>query len=155
MRAALPCHPVKRLLPIVLLLIAAAAGAGDVEDVRRLDNEMAVATWTRDKVWFESNLADDFVHVTATGAVRAKRELINDILGPGLEMQPYEPMDVQVRVYGDAAVVTGRVIQSYRRTRYDVQAELRYTDVYAQRKGRWTLVSSHVSTISMKVTRRR
>ncbi|MFZ2490238.1 MAG: nuclear transport factor 2 family protein [Thermoanaerobaculia bacterium] len=144
----------KRLISIALLLCAAAAFAGDVEDVRRLDTELSVATWTRDKVWFEENLSDDFVHVTATGALKNKRELINDLVGPGLVMQPYEPLDMHVRVYGDAAVVTGRVIQQYRRTKYDVQSEVRYTDFYAKRKGRWIFVSSHVSTISMKVTRR-
>ena len=133
-----------------LLLLAALASTayGDpLEDIQRLDREVSVATWTGDAVWFEENLADDYVLITPSGEIRTKRDVIRGLVSPGLKMEPYEPTEVQVRIYGDAAVATGRIQQTFTlgRTRY--RNDLRYTDVYVRRKSRWLLVSAHTSAI--------
>jgi ketosteroid isomerase-like protein len=56
--------------------------------------------------------------------------------------------DVTVRVFGDAAVVTGRTHGrgSYAGTPYDVT--IRFTDVFIRRDNRWQAVVSHASLAS-------
>ena len=133
---------------LLLLAVLASTAYGDpLEDIQRLDREVSVATWTGDAVWFEENLADEYVLITPSGEIRTKRDVIRGLVSPGLKMEPYEPTEVQVRIYGDAAVATGRIQQTFTlgRTRY--RNDLRYTDVYVRRKSRWLLVSAHTSAI--------
>jgi hypothetical protein len=128
-------------------ILAGPARADDGLELLRLDREISVATWTADGLWFEENLADDFVLVMPDGAIRGKREVIRDLATPGLEMEPFDPTDVRVRVYGDTAVVTGRMLQRFVLGGVRRAHDLRYTDVYVRRKGRWLLVSGHVSPV--------
>lgn len=53
--------------------------------------------------------------------------------------------DVRVRVFGDAAVVTGRThgVGEFAGAPYDVV--IRFTDTFIRRKGRWQAVASHAS----------
>ncbi|HVG23617.1 MAG TPA: nuclear transport factor 2 family protein [Thermoanaerobaculia bacterium] len=137
-----------RTLLVVLLLGAGAARAAEaVDDVLRLDREISVATWTGDAVWFEENLSDDYILLTPNGEVRTKRDVIRGLVRPGLKMEPYETTEVQARVYGDAAIVTGRMQQTFTMGRARYKNDLRYTDIYVKRKGRWILVSAHTSAV--------
>ena len=137
-----------RLILMAVCLLAGRAFADPAEEVRRLDAEAAVATWTGDAEWFDNHLAEDYQLITPSGSLRSKREVIRDLGAPGLRMEPYEPFDVMVRVYGDAAVVTGRMLQRF--TLGDVQYvnDLRYTSMYVKKKSRWLLVSAHASLMS-------
>ena len=135
------------LLSLVLLGFAAATVAGDEDAIRRLDHENTVATWTADRRWFEQNLADDFVLITVNGTIKTKDDILTDLAAADFSMEPYEPTEVEVRVYGDTAVVTGRVFQRFKRRGNRYEADARYTDVYARRKGRWVLVTGHASPV--------
>lgn len=55
--------------------------------------------------------------------------------------------EVEARVFGDAAVVTGRtrVGGSQSGGRYDVT--LRFTDVFVRRDGQWQAVASHATLL--------
>lgn len=137
----------RSLVAFVLVVTAFAAYADSAADVRRLDHEISVATWAGDAVWFEENLADDYLQITPGGAARTKREVIRELAMPGLKMEPYDPLDVLVRVYGDTAIVTGRSIQNFTLggTRYT--NDRRYTNVFVRRKSKWLLVSGHASAV--------
>jgi hypothetical protein len=138
------------LATVLLVLAPTVAFADDAEEVRRLDKEITVATWTGDEVWFEENLADDFVLVTPTGGTKTKRDVIRELATPGMSMEPYDPKDVAVRMYGDAAVVTGRVLQRYTLGGIRITNDLRYSAVYVKKNRRWILVSQHISAMAVK-----
>ena len=140
----------KPLILAFLLVAAGAVHADDPAEVQRLDKEICVATWTADAVWFEENLADDYVLITPTGMVKTKRDVIRELATPGMKMEAFEPFDVQIRMYGDAAVVTGRMRQRFVLGGMRYANDLRYTDVYMKRKGKWQLVSAHASTVAVK-----
>jgi hypothetical protein len=55
---------------------------------------------------FESYLADEFTYVHTSGRVQSKQEYMRDLRGQKFESLQHE--DVQVRMYGDVAVITGR-----------------------------------------------
>ena len=140
-----------RLAMVTLLLVlwtGAAFAADAMEELQRLDREISVATWAGDEMWFEENLADDYVLITPSGTVRNKRDVIRELATPGLKMEPFDPFDVQIRIYGDAGVVTGRIVQKFTLGGVRYANDLRYTDIYVRRKGRWTLVSGHTSALA-------
>lgn len=134
----------------IMFFAASVALADDAETVLRLDREISVATWTADPVWFEENLAEDYVLVTPTGAVKGKRDIVRELSTPGMRMEPFDTSEVQVRMYGEAAVVTGRMRQKFVLGGMQYTNDVRYTDVYVKRKGRWLLVSAHASTVAAK-----
>jgi uncharacterized protein (TIGR02246 family) len=136
------------LFVAVLAFVATAASANNLDEIRRLDREISVATWAGDAVWFEENLLDEYVFITTAGTTRSKREVILDLATPGLKIEPYEPADVQVRMYGDAAVVTGRVSQRFTLGGVSYTSNIRYTNIYVKRKNRWLLASGHASPIT-------
>ncbi len=143
----------KRRFPLfvaALVLVSHAAFADDLEDVRRLDGEIAVATWTGDAPWFEKNLADDYILITPNGSLRTKADVIRELATTGMKMEQYEPREVEIRLYGDAAVVTGRMLQRFTLGGIRYANDLRYTDVYVKRKGKWQLVSAHTSSVASR-----
>ncbi|HEX6159955.1 MAG TPA: nuclear transport factor 2 family protein [Thermoanaerobaculia bacterium] len=138
------------LAALTAVLLSASVYADDAEEVKRLDKEITVATWTGDAVWFEENVADEYVLVTPTGGTRTKRDVVRELATPGMQMEPYEPREVILRMYGDAAVITGRVLQRYVLGGIRFANDLRYTNVYVKKKGRWLLVSGHISSVAVK-----
>jgi len=58
--------------------------------------------------------------------------------------------ELKVRVYGDAAVVTGRstVKETYKGK--DFSPQLRWTDTWVKSAGRWQCVAGHSSEIAQK-----
>jgi len=139
-----------RFLPLVALLVALAlpAGADDLEELQRLHKELIVATWTGDAMWFEENLGDDFLLISPSGTIRTKRDVISELAAPGLKMEPFEPNEVRIRIHADTAVINGRMVQRYTAGSVRSSNDLRYTDVFVKKKGRWLLISGHASKVA-------
>jgi hypothetical protein len=137
-------------LAVLLLSLASVARAGSADEhmLLKLDHDNTVATWTADSRWFDEHLADDFMQVTINGTIKTKVDVVRELASPGFSMEPYEPTEVQVRIYGDTAIVTGRVFQRFARNGMNFAIDARYTDVYTKRRGKWLLVTSHASPIS-------
>jgi ketosteroid isomerase-like protein len=62
-----------------------------------------------------------------------------------MKFQRYETSDVKARVFGDAAVVTGRLLRDRKMDERDVQDDWRFTKVYVRRGGKWQVVAWHAS----------
>jgi len=139
-----------RLFAIALLALAVTLRADDIHELQRLDKELSVATWTGDAVWFENNLGDDYVLITPGGTQRSKRDVISELSTPGMKMDPFDAIDVQIRIYGDSAIINGRMLQRFTLGRVRYANDLRYTDVYVKKKGRWLLVSGHASNVALR-----
>jgi hypothetical protein len=133
-----------------LLLFALDGHADDMDEIRRLDKEITVATWTADALWFEENVVDDYVLIAPNGMIRNKRDIIRELATPGLKMDPYEPLEVQIRMYGDACVVNGRMLQRFSLGPIRYANDLRYTDVWVKKKGKWLLATSHTSNVAVR-----
>jgi uncharacterized protein (TIGR02246 family) len=138
------------LLAVALLTFAVTMRADDTDELARLDKERSVALWTADTQWFAENLADDYVLITPGGTPSTKRDVISELATPGMKMDPFDAVEVRIRVYGDTAIVNGRMLQHYTLGRTRHANDLRYTDVYVKKKGRWILVSGHTSNVGVK-----
>jgi ketosteroid isomerase-like protein len=135
---------------------ATPTAAGSVEqDLLKLERDWLDAYTKRDVAAMERIEADDFMITFPDGAVRTKADEIANLKKPAPEGQPpiFMTADTKVRVYGDAAVLTGKVIQkgTYAegdRKGQDYSFQHRYTDVYVKRNGRWQVVASHLTGIA-------
>src|SRR6266487_5778925 len=110
----------RALFIAVLALTVAPMGAGQkqsargthqtsVEEViRKLDNERIQAQIHADATALERIYAADFIGVGPSGAVRTKPQVISDFTSGELKFQSITTDEVQVRIYGNTAIETGR-----------------------------------------------
>src|SRR4029077_2016131 len=110
----------RALLIAVLVLTVAPMGVGQeqsatvsngtsVEEViKKLDNERIQAQIHADATALDRIYAADFIGLGPSGRVRTKPQVILDFTSGDLIFQSITTEDVQVRVYGNTAVETGR-----------------------------------------------
>jgi hypothetical protein len=92
-------------------------------------------------------LAAEFIATTPDGTVLTKQDVIVSLFSPAYEIESFENTDIDVRLYGDAAVVVARGIVRGRYSGQDASGQFRYTRVWAQRDGRWSAVAAHSSML--------
>src|SRR3954462_14677818 len=78
------------------------------EVIRKLDNERIQAQIHADATGLDRIYAADFIGVGPSGRVRTKPEVISDFTSGDLKFQSITTDNVEVRVYEDTAVETGR-----------------------------------------------
>jgi uncharacterized protein (TIGR02246 family) len=114
--------------------------------IRKLDNERIQAQIHADATALERIYADDFIGVGPSGTVRTKRQVISDFTSGDLRFQSITTDDVRVRVYGNAAVETGRSTMNGHDKGKEVPHDTRFTRVWVEQHGRWRLVANHYSS---------
>ena len=121
----------------------AASGNAKVEqEIRRLEREWFESYVRGDRAAFDLIVADDVVMTYGNGKVGNKSEAIAEIKGPADASYSLTSDDVQVRVYGDTAIVTGRVTEKGTFNGRSLNSQSRYTDIWVRRNGRWQVVGA-------------
>ena len=113
--------------------------------IRRLDKERIQAQVHADAEALDRIYADDFIGVGPSGTVRTKPQVIADFTSHDLKFQSITTEEVQVRVYGNTAVETGRSTMTGQDKGKDVPRDTRFTRVWIKQRGRWKLVANHYS----------
>ncbi len=95
------------------------------------------ATIERDGATLERVMTDDVVYVHPTNARLETRAERIDAVVTNSHYKAFDLSDLQVRVGADMAVVTGSMDVTTEGADGDRVLNLRFTDVYARRDGRW------------------
>ena len=124
------------------------------ETLMQLERDWSAAYISHDTTIAERIIADDYVGIDGRGIVTTKAQELDDVRGPAPGIPPppvltlaESVVDMKVRVYGDVAVVNGRVIEKVRTKTKDAEVQYRRTTVWVKRQGRWQCVSFHGSRI--------
>ena len=115
------------------------------QTIRRLDDERIQAQVHADAATLDRIYADDFIGVGPSGTVRTKPQVLADFTSGDLKFQSITTEEVQVRVYGNTAVETGRSTMTGQDKGKDVPRDTRFTRVWVKQQGRWRLVANHYS----------
>jgi hypothetical protein len=130
-------------------LTAGAGSSLDTEDeIRRLESRLREAALTGAVAVLDDLLADDYTTTDAYGMVRHKAQVLADIQSGNYSFEAIDLNEINVSLYGDAAVLTARRTVSGRTTRRDPSGEFRQIRVYAKRQGRWQAVMLQVTRIA-------
>jgi ketosteroid isomerase-like protein len=126
-----------------------AAEKDDVETLLQLENDMAQAWVQRDTRILERILADDCT-LGGTGDFLINREqFLAGIDDPEFRTTSAIVDDLRIRVYGDAAVVTGRAVyRGWSKKGGKYVRRLRFTDTFIRRDGAWKCVATHASGLA-------
>lgn len=117
------------------------------EELRLLNAAVSEMQVRKDVVAANRLLADDYVFLQADGKVSNKAQNIAVLGDPAFVCESLTTDGVEVRVYGDAAVITGRVVFRATYKGQDGSGEFLYTDVWVKRQGRWQNVVSQATRI--------
>jgi hypothetical protein len=133
--------------------ISAADSAADDKtkgELVQLERDIGAANVRRDAEFFERVEADEFVFTDSGGGLTTRAEDVASVrkpANPDVKLLAYDVDDVQVRLYGDAAVLTGRVTTRQLVNGEERTGRSRFTDVFVRRDGRWQIVAGHSSRI--------
>lgn len=119
------------------------------EHLRGLEERLATAWVEGDRLFIERILADDWSVTDLTGRILNKAEVLEEAFG--LKERKVVSMqidDINVRSFGDWAIVTGRTKAAGEYQDQVVEVMLRFTDVFVNRNGNWQAVSSQATLIS-------
>lgn len=126
----------------------ALAEAKSAEVVKRLEMQWMEAYAKRDAAFLEQYLSDDYAGGYPDGTVLDKKREIEAVKSGAVDLTSMKPLEMKVRIYGDAAVVTGRSSINAKVGGQDVSGEYRFTDVWIKRDDRWQAVASQVTRIA-------
>jgi ketosteroid isomerase-like protein len=115
--------------------------------VEEFVGEWAAAEQRGDNTFLEGALTDDFVGVGPLGFMLTKEQWLGRFAG-GLSYESFSLEEVEARLHGDAAIVTGRQKQAGGFQGNDVGGEFRASLVLVEREGRWLLACWHASPIA-------
>ncbi len=119
------------------------------QEVSKVHSERLQALVQGDLAKLDQIVGDDLVYISPTGQVQTKAEVVADRKSGALKVSAIEAEDVQVRVYGETAVVTYRTInKGFLDNGKDFSGQIRATSVYVKRDGRWQLVSQQMTRIA-------
>lgn len=141
------------MLALVAFVVPAFAAhhvkPGSVEqEIMALDKQWGEAAAKGDAAVLNKLLADNLHHVHATGRIEGKDEYVDSLESGMRKHDPIVPMKVEVRVYGNVAVSTGKFRMVAYRKGMDkpmVNQINLYTHVWVKGKDGWKLVLHHAT----------
>jgi ketosteroid isomerase-like protein len=120
-----------------------ASAALVAEELVGLSHELVRAVQEHDTERLETLLAEEFTLDGAAGTLN-RDELLEAAAGAyAIEEFAYHEIDPEV--YGNTAVVVSRYQQAARIGDRDASGDLRITDVWTRRDGRWQIVRRHAT----------
>ena len=118
------------------------------ENLEKLAQALTNAERKGDVAFLAHTLADDFVGIGPRGFILTKDEWLARHKSGDLRYESFGLDEVRIRVYGDAAVLTGRESVKLKYRGEDQQAELRTTEIFVKQPGQWQLASLQLSPIA-------
>ncbi len=140
----------------LLVLVFLAVWAVDFAVAQNERNPAATKVLALEKKWndaykqsdiaaMDSLLADDFIITEEDGSTFSKPGYIAHSGGSALHVTISEMSDLQVRMHGNTAVVTGAYHEKGAEKGKPYEYRDRFTDVWMNLNGKWQAIASHYS----------
>jgi ketosteroid isomerase-like protein len=143
----------KRAIPLLIFAFTISC------QMQRTDTRNELLRWEKDfaKAVVSNNadaigkfLADDWVIIDPDGGIIDRARFLDVINSGMLSHDLMESDDVQVRSYGDCAIVTALTRTKAKFAEQEFTTQERATDVFVRRAGRWQCVFSQLTKLKAK-----
>ena len=142
------------LFAVVLAVATAPALARDpVQDEReilRVEKAICQAFETGDADHLHQSLDEHFILTSSTGVVTDRAQNIAEVEKRDPFYEVFRNHGQNLRLYGDAAIVTGITTVKGRSGDDAFAADFQFTDTWVYRDGQWKLAASHASRLPKK-----
>ena len=137
------------LVSAVAILAQQKSGSAE-QELLKLEQDWTNANVKADVAFLDRILAEDWVFTDPEGVVWTKAQSLAALKSGEDKIASMVPDDMKARVYGDAAVVTGRNTTKETLKGKDISGLYRWTDTWIKKAGRWQCVATHASMIVQK-----
>ncbi len=124
------------------------------QTLMQMERDYSTAYLNHDTAGVARMLADDYVGIDGRAVVSNKAEEVEEAKAPPSGSPPSDYLvtqetlnDLKVRVYGDAAVVTGLSTEKVLTKGTATTVRYRRTTVYIKRHSQWQCVSFHATRV--------
>ncbi len=129
------------ILAILIAISQAALYGGQQSDaeqeIRKLDDQRIKAILDQDIPTLDRLMADDFTYTHQGGVTETKAEFLGAMKSGTGAFRSVKLSDVRVRIFGNAALITGRCDITAVRNGKDFAIPMHFTEVYSRTAGRW------------------
>jgi ketosteroid isomerase-like protein len=133
------------LLALPALAVTATDPAGTVAQLKRQADAWDRAIIAKNRAAIDANMGSDFRDIDGHGNVADKAEFLEGLMDPQLTIDPYTVPDLDVRLYGDVALLSGTTRMTGTYAGKPFKSNYRYIDIYVRRAGAWRVVSVQIS----------
>jgi ketosteroid isomerase-like protein len=135
-----------------LLAIAAYARdpGQDQRAILRVETELCKAFEDGDAPTLRKDLDASFTLTNSRGEVSDFEQNLAEVANREPRYEVFHNHEQKIRVYGDAAIVTGITTVKGRSKGEPFAADFQFTDTYVRRNGHWLLAASHASRLPAK-----
>jgi ketosteroid isomerase-like protein len=117
----------------------------DVHELERLETVWNEAHMHGDADALEKLWADDMEVAVPKMPVLTKADAVKFARSGRMKFLSYRTSEIRVRVYDNAAVVTGRLQRTRSMNGQEMSDDWRFTKTYVRESGQWRVVSFHAS----------
>jgi len=97
-----------------------------------------------------AQLWEDSLVVTVPGMAPMNKTASLAVWRSGqFKFDKYQTSEIDIRVYGDAAVVTGRLLRTRTFNGRTVDDNWRFTKIYIKQRGQWKVIAYHASPVAL------
>src|SRR5260370_33053506 len=91
----------------------------------------------------------DYTVINEWGQLLTKAQILDGFKSGALKFESREQSDLNIRVYGNTALVIGRVVEKGTQNGKSMSPQGRFSRVYVKEKGKWDAVSTQTTPIAM------
>lgn len=124
------------------------SSAAIAEELRAIEDQLIAAWVSGDPAVHGRVLSEDWSVIDAQGRIRNKAEVLEEMFRPGEREISGRIDEVNVRPYGDWAVVTGKTHVAGRYEGNEIKVTLRFMDVFRRTEGKWQVVASQATLLN-------
>lgn len=117
------------------------------EAITAIEHTLAAAWVAGDCDGWAAHIAPEWSVTHIGGELLRREEVLRMCRAPDTRVASMESDDLEVRVFGAAAVATGRTTATTAGEAPQTMV-LRFTDVFVHRDGRWLVVASHATQVA-------
>ncbi len=143
----------KRLIGILMLCVTTLAHAReparDEAAIRSAEAALCHAFEAGDATGLRRFLDDRFTLTGSTGTVTDLAQNLAEVAKREPAYDVFRNHDQKIRLYGDAAIVTGVTSIKGRAAGEPFAADFQFTDTWVSRSGHWLLAASHASKLPL------
>jgi len=137
------------LCTVILGLSALHAQAPSAEEqVRQAERARFAAMVKADTAALDKLLAPDLVYTHGDARRIDKAAFISDFKTGAFKYVTIDPKEINVKVYGDVAVVAGAAAMQIVNNGAPASIQIRYTNVHVKRNGAWQMVAWQATRIA-------
>ena len=129
--------------------VAKPSATADVQQILKdRFREYTEALTTRDLAALDKIWAEDYTFTNGRGEFLTKKDRMENIKSGATQFDSINREDEEIRVFGDTAVVTGRVVLKVIYSGKESSGPYRFINVWVKMQGRWQIVANQITPIA-------